>query len=317
MKYIVLVATALAGVSPALAQTVPTAPQPATAMPVVTPTPAPMASPSPVPAAPPVAHRRRVPPLPAELRVRAANRTATQEPASIGFINAVQVYPYSDGAIYRVYAAPGQVTDIALQPGEVLGDVAAGDTVRWVIGDTTSGSGEGKRTHVLVKPFAPGLSTNIVITTDRRSYHLALISTGRTAMAALSWTYPQDELIALRRAREQAQATAPVSTGLALDQLHFNYVVSGDDAPWRPLRAFDDGRQTFIEFPASITVGEAPPLFLVDLEGEASLVNYRVQGRFYVVDRLFDVAELRLGLKKQQVVRITRTDDTAQRRRKS
>ena len=319
MKHLVLAATALAGVAPVFAQTVSVPPQPATAMPVAipTPSPTPMASPSPVPAAPPVAHHRKVPPSPAELRVRAANRAATQEPASIGFINAVQVYPYSEGAIYRVYAAPGQVTDIALQPGEVLGDVAAGDTVRWVIGDTTSGSGDTKRTHILAKPFAAGLSTNIVITTDRRSYHLALISTSRTAMAALSWTYPQDELIALRRAREQAQAVAPVSTGLALDQLHFNYVVSGDDAPWRPLRAFDDGRQTFIEFPASIAVGEAPPLFLVDANGEASLVNYRVQGRFYVVDRLFDVAELRLGLKKQQVVRIAHTDEAAQRRRKS
>src|SRR3546814_20632209 len=89
-------------------------------------------------------------------------------------------------------------------------------------------------------------------------------------MAALSWTYPQDALIALKRAREQAQAVAPVSTGLALDQLHFNYVVTGDEAPWRPLRAFDDGRQTFIEFPALITVGEGPPLFLVDAKGAAS-----------------------------------------------
>src|SRR3546814_15395973 len=110
------------------------------------------------------------------------------------------------------------------------------------LGDTSSGSGETKRTHLLVKPFAAGLSTNLVITTDRRSYHLALTSTGRTAMAALSWTYPQDALIALKRAREQAQAVAPVSTGLALDQLHFTYVVTGDEAPWRPLRAFDDGR---------------------------------------------------------------------------
>lgn len=317
MKHLVLVATALAGATPVLAQILPPAPQPTVAMPVTTPTPTPAASPSPVPAAPPIVHRRKVPPSPAELRIRAANRAATQEPAGGGFINAVQVYPWSEGAIYRVYTAPGQVTDIALQPGETLGDVAAGDTVRWVIGDTHSGSGETKRAHLLVKPFAAGLSTNLVITTDRRSYHLALTSTGRTAMAALSWTYPQDALIALKRAREQAQAVAPVPTGLALDQLHFNYAVSGDDAPWRPLRAFDDGRQTFIEFPASIAVGEAPPLFLVDAKGEASLVNYRMQGRFYVVDRLFDVAELRLGLRKQQIVRIVRAADAGQRRRGS
>jgi type IV secretion system protein TrbG len=73
-----------------------------------------------------------------------------------------------------------------------------------------------------------------------------------------------------------------------------------------PLRAFDDGRQTFIEFAASIAVGEAPPLFVIGREGTAELVNYRMRGRFYIVDRLFDVAELRLGLKKQDVVRIAR-----------
>jgi len=259
--------------------------------------------------------RRRSPPSPAELRVRAANRTATVEPAADGYRNAMQVYPYSDGAIYHVLTAPGQVTDIALQPGEALGAVAAGDTVRWVIGDTTSGSGDTKRTHVLVKPFTAGLATNLVITTARRTYHLALTSTGQTAMAALSWTYPQDELIALKAAAGEARAAQPVASGLQVERLNFGYVISGDKPAWRPLRAFDDGRQTFIEFPESLGVGEAPPLFLVDAKGTASLVNYRVQGRYYVVDRLFDAAELRLGLKHQDIVRITRAGDTGKRRR--
>ncbi|QGP80280.1 P-type conjugative transfer protein TrbG [Sphingobium sp. CAP-1] len=243
---------------------------------------------------------------PAVARVAAANRAATQQPERQAFVNAVQVYPFSDGAIYQVYTAPGAVTDIALQPGEALVAVASGDTVRWVIGDTTSGSGTEKRTHILVKPFATGLATNIVITTDRRSYHLQLTATSRTAMAALSWIYPADQLIALRRAAEQAAAAAPVSEGLAIDNLHFNYAVSGDQPAWRPLRAFDDGRQTFVEFPASIAVGEAPPLFIIGPTGEAELINYRVRGRFYVADRIFDAAELRLGTGKQQIVHITR-----------
>jgi type IV secretion system protein VirB9 len=241
-------------------------------------------------------------------RVAAANRAATLEPQAQGFVNAVQVFPFSDGTIYQVYTAPGAVTDIALQPGENLVAVAAGDTVRWVIGDTTSGIGAEKRTHILVKPFASGLATNLVVTTERRSYHLQLTATSRTAMAALSWTYPADQLIALRRAADQA-AAAPISEGLAVDNLHFNYAISGDAPAWRPLRAFDDGRQTFVEFPASIAVGDAPPLFVVGPTGEAELVNYRFRGRFYVVDRIFDVAELRLGTKKQQVVRIARVGD--------
>ncbi|WP_353653924.1 P-type conjugative transfer protein TrbG [Hephaestia sp. MAHUQ-44] len=248
-------------------------------------------------------------------RVAAANKAATQEPERQAFMNAVQVFPFSDGAIYQVYTAPGAVTDIALQPGESLVAVAAGDTVRWVIGDTTSGSGAEKRTHILVKPFASGLATNLVITTDRRSYYLQLAATSRTAMAALSWTYPADELIALRRTAEQSAAAAPVAEGLSVDSLHFNYTISGDHPAWRPLRAFDDGRQTFVEFPASIAFGEAPPFFIIGPTGEVALANYRVRGRFYVVDRIFDVAELRLGTKKQQIVRISRVVESGASRK--
>lgn len=267
----------------------------------------PAAAPLAAPARPPVSVSRHKPLSPAELRVRAANRAATLEPVAAGYINAVQVYPYSEGAIFRVLTAPGQITDIALQPGEVLGAVAAGDTVRWVIGDTSSGTGDNRRTHVLVKPFSTGLSTNIVITTDRRTYHLSLASGDRSAMVALSWSYPQDQILALKAAEDRAREVKPVATGLQIDQLHFDYVISGDQPTWRPLHAFDDGRQTFIEFPPSLAVGEAPPLFLVDEKGAAQLVNYRVQGRYYIVDRLFEVAELRLGLKHQEIVRISRS----------
>jgi type IV secretion system protein VirB9 len=228
------------------------------------------------------------------------------EPSPSSWVNARQVFLWSDGAIYHIYTQPGMITDIALQPGEALIAVAAGDTARWVIGDTTSGSGEGKRTHVLVKPFSTGLSTNLVITTDKRTYHLVLSSGPTGGMAALAWNYPLDEMVTVKRAEAAAEAAKPVAAGLGIEQMYFGYQITGDQPTWRPVRAFDDGRQTFIEFPATIGVDEAPPLFLIGTDGTAELVNYRMRGRFYVVDRIFDVAELRLGTKKQQVVRITR-----------
>ena len=320
MKFAYFAALALAAAAPALAQAAATAPVPI--MPDVSFSAPPVSSSmAPYPVAPslmaPPSARRSPPPSPAELRVRAANRAATLEPATGGYLNSMQVYPFSEAMIYHVFTAPERVTDIVLQPGETLGAVAAGDTVRWVIGDTTSGGGDTKRTHVLVKPFTAGLSTNLVITTDKRTYHLALTSTDRAVMSALSWIYPQDQLIALKAAAERARAEQPVAVGLQVEQLHFNYAISGDQPIWRPLRAFDDGRQTFIEFPANLGVGEAPPLFLVDSKGTASLVNYRVQGRFYVVDRIFDTAELRLGLKHQDVVRIARVGEADKRRRRA
>lgn len=238
-------------------------------------------------------------------KVAAANKAALLEPSTAGFVRAVQVYPYTEGALYRLYAAPERITDIALQPGETITSVAAGDTVRWTVGDTTSGSGETKRTHIFVKPFSAGLRTNLVITTDKRAYHIELASRATGAMAALSWSDPQDELIALRREQDAAAAATPIASGLAVEKLNFNYAISGDKPSWRPSRAFDDGRQTFIEFPPSIAVGAAPPLFVIGDDGKAQLVNYRMAGRYYVVDRLFGAAELRLGGKKQQVVRVT------------
>ncbi|WP_249034029.1 TrbG/VirB9 family P-type conjugative transfer protein, partial [Komagataeibacter nataicola] len=106
-------------------------------------------------------------------RVTQANLAARIQPTRAGFINAVQVYSYSPGALYQVYASPGEITDIMLQPGEKLvgtGPVAAGDTVRWIIGDTESGAGATKRIHILVKPTRPDLTTNLIVNTDRRTY---------------------------------------------------------------------------------------------------------------------------------------------------
>jgi type IV secretion system protein VirB9 len=244
-------------------------------------------------------------PAPARI-VAAANAAGTVEPAPHAFVNATAVLPFVDGQIYHVLTAPETVTDMILQPGEVLGSVAAGDTARWVIGDTTSGAGADKRAHVLVKPIGPGLSTNLVITTDRRTYHVTLTSAEGPAMSALSWTYPQDNMIALQRAADAAAASAPIASALDVDQLHFDYAITGDRVAWRPLRAFDDGRQTYIELPPDIGSTDAPPLFVIGDTGAAELVNFRLRGRYYIVDRLFDVAEMRLGTKHQQVVRITR-----------
>ncbi|WP_334150691.1 P-type conjugative transfer protein TrbG [Hyphomicrobium sp.] len=257
--------------------------------------------------------RRTSEPADPAARVNQANAAARVQPVRNGFINSMQVYPFTQGALYQVYTAVGQITDVALQPGEQLvgsGPVAAGDTVRWIIGDTLSGSGATQQVHILVKPTRPELMTNLIINTNLRTYHMELRSTERTYMASVSWQYPQDQLIALRRQNSEAQAAQPVASGVDLANVNFRYAIEGDRAPWRPLRAFDDGRQVFIEFPRGIGQGEMPPLFVVGPEGNTSeLVNFRVRGHHIIVDRLFAAAELRFGSgERQKRVRIVRTD---------
>lgn len=252
--------------------------------------------------APSRAARRSQPSAPRD-RVGAANVAARVQPEGEQFINAIQNYAWEPGALYQVYAAPGQVTDIALQEGEQLvgaGPVAAGDTVRWLIGDTVSGRGATARVHILVKPVRSDITTNLVINTDRRTYHIELRANPSVYMASVSWTYPEDELIALQQAQDAEARAAPIAASIPIEALNFAYRLSGDRPAWRPVRVFDDGRQTFIEFPESVAQGQMPPLFGLGEGNQAELLNYRVSGRFMIVDRLLERAELRLGDRRSQ-----------------
>ena len=238
-------------------------------------------------------------------RVANANAAARVEPRREGYYNAIQIYPWSEGALYQVYTSPGQITDIALEPGESLtgaGPIAAGDTARWIIGDTESGSGITRRVHVLVKPTRPDITTNLVITTDRRSYMIELRAGANPYMPAVAWAYPQ--LPASQRAGVPATPVIPAAAAR-----NYRYALSGDNPPWRPIAIYDDGRRVYVEFPRGIVQGEMPPLFVIGSECELQIANSRIYQNVLIVDRLFGAAELRLGSgDRQQKIRISRSD---------
>lgn len=239
-------------------------------------------------------------------RVESANAAARVQPRREGYYNAIQIYPWSEGALYQVYAAPGQITDIALEPGESLtgaGPIAAGDTARWIIGDTESGSGVTRRVHVLVKPSRPAITTNLVITTDRHTYMLELRSGPKPYMPAVAWAYPRSAT-----ANGQSVPTTPIIPVVAARNYRYG-LTGGDNLPWKPVTVYDDGRRVYVEFPRGIVQGEMPPIFVIGPEGEAQIANTRIFRNILIVDRLFGAAELRLGSgKEQQTVRIVRTD---------
>jgi len=85
---------------------------------------------------------------------------------------------------------------------------------------------------VLVKPFSAGLATDIVITTNKGVYHVSLSSATSGGMAALSWNYPLDEMIALKRAEVEAKAAEPVAAGPGIERLNFGYRITGDQPSW-------------------------------------------------------------------------------------
>ena len=235
-----------------------------------------------------------------------ANQAARAPSRADGFVGGVQVFAWSPGRVFEVWTAPLRVTTLTLGEGETLVSKAAGDTIRWQIGEVTSGTGAARRTHVLLKPLERGLETNLVLTTNRRVYLLDLKSGAADAFnAAIAW----DETSAAGTGpveNEELKGADPLVTPQGPLDARYRIEPLGRRARWTPSSVFSDGIRTFIAFDADLQVDEAPVLFVLTPDGEAQLVNYRQQGGLFVVDRLFDRAELRLGDRRPQVVRIVR-----------
>jgi P-type conjugative transfer protein TrbG len=226
--------------------------------------------------------------------ISASNEAATRGPNDASLVGALHEFAYERGALYAVQASPQRITDIALEPGETLLSVSAGDTTRWIVGDAQSGMAGNIQSHILVKPNTANLATNLVIMTDRRVYHVDLRSTSGSAMASVAWRYPVEMTLATSQPPPPppaAAASAP-SPAFTPETLNLRYRIDGDKPDWRPLSAFDDGKQVYIEMPDNLI--EAPPLSVIGDEG-LEAVNYRIRGKYYIVDRLFKKAELRLG----------------------
>lgn len=238
-----------------------------------------------------------------------ANAQASQAPDAAGFANAVMTYTFLTGGIYQVYTAPENVTDIVLEPGEeLMGDPAAGDTLRWRLGIGGSAVNGVPQKHVFIKPTRAGLLTNLTLNTNRRTYFLQLESLERNSMVAVQWHYPGQDVRAASLTgdappREAQRPPAPKDVAA----LHWDYSIEVADGhpPWKPRVVFDDGAKTYIRFDPNVLHGEAPVLYVIQHD-EPQLVNYRVKGDLYIVDRIFQVAELRLGQDDQDVVRLTR-----------
>ena len=219
-------------------------------------------------------------------------------------------YPYGlTEAI--VTCEPLRVCDVELDAGEEIQNVSIGDSSRWLVHPAFSGARETLTPHVMVKPTEYGIVTNAIVTTNRRTYYLGLVSKANGDpgdVRRVKFYYPLD-LVEQANGTFRAKATvthrAPDSTvargpSLAADRLSFGYeIVGGQGLPWRPIRVFDDGQHVYIQMPTALQASEAPAL-LVQSRGESALVNYRVRLPYYVVDRLFDTAVLIVGVGRHQ-----------------
>ena len=222
----------------------------------------------------------------------------------------------------NIVCAVLQVCDVSMEPGEHVSSINIGDSARWLVSPAVSGAAPNETQHLIIKPLDVGLSTSLIVTTDKRTYHLALTSRRTDYMPVVAFTYPLDVAVAWEALRQQTaeeaaarQAQIAHDTAMAapsasgqvqyLTDLKFNYAVTGK-AKWKPVRVYNDGTRTIIEMPTTLAQADAPSLIVVRKGGkpskddDTSMVNYRLQDGRYIVDEVFDEAVLISGVGHHQ-----------------
>jgi P-type conjugative transfer protein TrbG len=242
--------------------------------------------------------------LRSRLVVEKSSLLALQSPRKVKVTGSKTIFNYLDTAVYEVTSAVDHVTDIQLKPGETLTTPpTSGDTVRWSIGVMRSGTAPHEITHLVIKPLDEKIQTNLVVATDQHVYQLRLKS-GPYHMPVVAWNYPEDTERALA---ESVKREALQEVTVTPDDLRFSYEINPQGKyPWTPVRVFDDGKKTFLQMPPQMRVSEAPALFLIEDNSEPLLLNYRVKGDYYIVDRLFEKAELRVGPSRRVTIELER-----------
>jgi len=223
----------------------------------------------------------------------------------------------------HIVCAPLKLCDIALESGELVNDVKIGDQARWVLSGAVVGTNENRVEHIIIKPKQAGLENTLFIATSKRGYLISLSSHASDNMGKVGFVYNDSPssmnseghdgtnvsnggLAALQQGRPNDSKTAQdvdviSDRDILGSNLNFDYRVSGDAVKWTPVRVYDDGIKTFIDFDiAKIRGRELPALMIYDTNSLGALVNYRVQRGRYVVDGLFDEAGLILGVGKKQ-----------------
>jgi type IV secretion system protein VirB9 len=215
------------------------------------------------------------------------------------------LYTYGAG-MPTVVCAPMRVCVVELEAGEHLsGEPHVGDSVRWVISPAMAGSGRQETPMLVIKPKQAGLDTTLLITTDRRAYYLRLVSKPDDYLARVAFAYPEEEVnrwkahLAEQEARRREEFEASQITPVeSIEALYFNYRIIGGDQNMRPIRVVDDGKKTYVQLTPNAAARELPALVIIGPKGP-EMVNYRVKGDMYIVDRLFERGALFLGAGKQ------------------
>lgn len=227
----------------------------------------------------------------------------TQKSMVLDYVDAIKtgnefIYSFFDNAVYKIHLRPGYITDIRLELDEALNYVGGGDSYRWKIDTASNNTRLGYFTHIFIKPLKDGITTNLVIVTDKRTYHLDLISDG-VLSSIVSWRYNPKSCDNYSSPPPLLKTPALMPLGIS-----FYYRISNTNLPWAPSFVFNSCSRTYFKMNDTISTTDLPALYEIDGSNKPVLVSYRYQKGYFIVDSVNDKYMLTLGNDRVIIKRI-------------
>lgn len=218
-------------------------------------------------------------------------------------------YPYTPNSKPIMACQPLRLCVVQLEAGEQLNSVNIGDSTDWKVGEFLTGKAKTGTVSITVKPIREKIATDLIISTDKRTYNIGLVSKKGSKSSIIRFYYPEETLrntvLRVQKKQHDNQENTVVSessssTKIDLRHVSFNYQISGSNPVWKPIRVFDDTSKTYIQLPTISTRFNLPVLYL-SRHDKLEMVNYRYKSPYFIVDGLFQKAWLISGKGNHQV----------------
>ena len=204
--------------------------------------------------------------------------------------NATMTFAYAPNQLYKIYCRRGYLTDLAFRKGETIQFVGGGDTAGWAVSSATVDG----IPHLYIKPVVEVSTTNLIVTTNKRSYQL-IVHSADWYNPMVSWTYATEDHQDMLRSEQKNEAARTAAVHATdVESLDFSYKVKGKNAEYRPETVFSDGMRVYLKF--NKLPQRQVPIFIQEKGSRMmTLVNYQQKDNYYIIDAPFERAQLRVS----------------------
>lgn len=179
---------------------------------------------------------------------------AEMTPGASSLDHRVRMARYVDGQVYRINVSMLKVTSVEFGKDEEIRSIVAGDTEGFDFDAVPGGR------VMVIKPKLAGITTNITVYTNKRSYYFAVKEAGRAPHYVVRFSHPDS---GDKTPANKAVTKLPPYTYYGADKL----------TSITPIQVWDDGTFTYFRFKKSATV---PAIFQVS-DGRERTTNSTAQ----------------------------------------